>query len=225
MKKTCGFAIASLVFGILGLILGAIPLFGWALWILAIVLSIVALNRIKRDNNLEGKGLAVTGLILGLVALVLYSLISILFSSGIYWISEDKPVTYTDRGVHWQAYVDLTVCGEHVDLPCFKETSGTVHGEPFCGTPTIHHHYNNILHIEGNIENEDDITLGKFFDSTGITFDSTHILNYTNGDICPDGKPGVLKMYVNDKPRTDYSDYIPFATKDAQKQVIKITFG
>ncbi len=145
------------------------------------------------------------------------------FAIGIGVLMKYKPETYTDREVHWHAYIDLNVCGESIDLPCEIETSGTVHGQNFCGEHLMHHHYDNTIHIEGLIQKKEDIALGKFFDKIGVPFDSNKILNYSNGDLC-NGKPGTWKMYVNDKPREDFRDYIPFATQDARKQIIKLAF-
>ena len=62
-----------------------------------------------------------------------------------------------------------------------------------------------------------------FFDAIDVLLGNDRIMDFKNGDLC-DGKPGVLKMYVNDKPRKDFGDYVPFATGDARKQVIKFVF-
>ena len=148
----------------------------------------------------------------------------VMFSIGIMWLYTHRGKTYTAGEVHWHAYIDLNICGEKKDLPCLTETSGTVHGEEFCGTPMLHHHYDNIMHIEGRIKNKEDIALGKFFDAINVTFDKDKILDKKNGDLCPDGKPGKLKMYVNGQPRNDFRDYIPLAVQDDKKQVIKLAF-
>ena len=59
---TSGLAIASLVFGILGIFLGALIL----PWILAIVFGHVARGKIRKsDGALSGNGLSLAGLILG----------------------------------------------------------------------------------------------------------------------------------------------------------------
>jgi hypothetical protein len=151
-------------------------------------------------------------------------IILIAFAIGVGWLYTSKPETYTDREIHWHTYIDLTICGEHIDLPCPAQTSGQVHGKNFCGEHILHHHFDNTIHIEGLIQKKEDIALGKFFDAVGIPFDKDKILDKKNGDLCPDGRPGMLKMYVNDQPRNDFRDYIPFATEDARKQVIKLVF-
>ena len=87
----------------------------------------------------------------------------------------------------------------------------------------MHTHDDNTLHIEGLIQKKEDIVLGLFFDVIEVPFDKDRIMDVKNGDLC-DGKPGVLKMYVNDQPRTDFRDYVPVAVEDARKQVIKLVF-
>ncbi len=65
---TDGFAIAGFVTGVVGLFA-----FGIILGILAIVFSGISLKRIRRDPDLKkGRGLAIAGLILGIVATVLW---------------------------------------------------------------------------------------------------------------------------------------------------------
>lgn len=76
--RTSGLAVASLVFGILGLT--CFPGFGG----LALLLGIVARWRIgARPDLWQGHGLAVAGIVLGLVPLVLVSLgIGLLLLAG-----------------------------------------------------------------------------------------------------------------------------------------------
>ena len=69
--KAAGLAVASMVLGILGLF------FGWLYLVppvLAVIFSGVALNQIKQ-RGLGGKGMAITGLVLGIVGTALYGLI------------------------------------------------------------------------------------------------------------------------------------------------------
>ena len=78
-KTMCGLAVASLVMGILAVIPGAVcggPLFA----ILGIVFSCVAQSKIKRSGGLlEGRGLAVAGLVTSIVGLALCLLIMLIF--------------------------------------------------------------------------------------------------------------------------------------------------
>ena len=82
-----GFAITSLVLGIIsipGVILSFLDL---PFSILAIVFGILALNKIKTDGS-EGKGLAIAGIAMGAITLLLAIIILVLaafaISSGLY---------------------------------------------------------------------------------------------------------------------------------------------
>jgi hypothetical protein len=77
--------------------------------------------------------------------------------------------------------------------------------------------------VQGTIYEKEDMTLGAFFDTIKVPFDSNKILNMTNGDPCEKG-PGMLKMYVNSLPREDYRNYVLSATENPEKQVIKLVF-
>jgi type II secretory pathway pseudopilin PulG len=66
-QKTSGLAVASLVFGIISLMGAAILIVPV---ILAVVFGHVSLAKIRRDRNLGGSGMAITGLVLGYVSIV-----------------------------------------------------------------------------------------------------------------------------------------------------------
>lgn len=78
--KTSGFAIASLVSGILGLLLGGLIIgFGPILSILSIVFGHVAYSQIKQQPTiLTGKGMAMAGFSLGYLSIVLSFVILVL---------------------------------------------------------------------------------------------------------------------------------------------------
>jgi len=65
-QKTSGKAIASLVCGIVGLIIAGI-----ILGIIAVILGIVAKREIDANPNLSGGGLAIAGIAIGAIAFVL----------------------------------------------------------------------------------------------------------------------------------------------------------
>ena len=69
--RTNGLAVASLVLGIVGILL----CFIFIPWILAIVFGLIAMKQCNEDPTYTGKGLAVAGLVLGLVAGALVLLI------------------------------------------------------------------------------------------------------------------------------------------------------
>ncbi|MGG6310702.1 DUF4190 domain-containing protein [Paenibacillus macerans] len=69
--KTNGKSIASLVLGILSIV---IPYVGFILGIVAIVFSSLSFKEIKRTNE-QGKGLSVAGLVCGIIGTALYGII------------------------------------------------------------------------------------------------------------------------------------------------------
>ena len=66
-----GAAVAAMICGIVGVVLGLIPILGipaLALGLIALVLGIVGRKHVKRDPNRGHKGMATAGVILGLLA-------------------------------------------------------------------------------------------------------------------------------------------------------------
>ena len=63
LRRTSGMATASLVCGIAGFF------FGPVLSLLAIIFSLIAFPHFAKDANLKGKGLAVAGLVLGIIGM------------------------------------------------------------------------------------------------------------------------------------------------------------
>ncbi|MBM4020243.1 MAG: DUF4190 domain-containing protein [Planctomycetes bacterium] len=64
--RTSGMAIASLVLGLVGIFACGF------LGILAIIFGAVGMRDTRRDPNVKGRGLAVAGLILGIIDIVLW---------------------------------------------------------------------------------------------------------------------------------------------------------
>jgi len=101
---------------------------------------------------------------------------------------------------HWHSNIEVSVCGEPAKLRC---------GAGMCGPMTLHHHNDDIIHIEGNtIAKEEDISLGKFLDGINLEFSGTNLFGKNNGDLCPNGQQGTVKMYVNGQPNMEFDNYI-----------------
>src|SRR3990172_13378204 len=124
-------------------------------------------------------------------------IVLVAFAGAIGWLLTHKKEVYTDRPVHWHALLDIEICGEKQDIRGGK-TSGNMADSAMYGPHLLHHHNDNTIHIEGQIMKKEDIALGNFFDGIDVPFDKDKIMDKKNGDLCPDGRPGVLKMYVND---------------------------
>jgi hypothetical protein len=78
--RTDGMSIAAMVCGIVGVLL---PGSGIILSILAIIFGGVGMGRTSRNPELKGKGMAITGLVLGIVGLLVTVLVLAVLSS--YW--------------------------------------------------------------------------------------------------------------------------------------------
>ncbi len=104
--------------------------------------------------------------------------------------------------VHWHADYEIWVCGKKVEnLADAGFFSNTV------GTPVLHHHEDYRIHVEGLVVNKEDIALSKFFKAIGgnltdssitLPLEGGMVKTYRNGDQCPDGRPGRVKLYVKD---------------------------
>lgn len=108
---------------------------------------------------------------------------------------------YHEGFYHWHANFEVSVCGQSAQIRC---------GASLCGPMTMHHHNDNIIHIEGNtIAKKEDLAIGKFFDGINVVFTDTQLLNKNNGDLCDNGQPGNVKMYVNGQPNNEFGNYVP----------------
>ena len=133
-------------------------------------------------------------------------------------ISKSADFILPKAGDHWHAYPTVTVCGEKKELP--YPLQGIM------GVERLHTHGppENYVHIEQAANNPDDIKLGKYFDYLNVKFAANSIswgsVNVKNGDKCPDGIEGKLKVSVNGK---EISDPRNLVIQDQQK--IDIVFG
>jgi hypothetical protein len=75
--RTNGFAVASLVLGIIGVLINPLA-------ILAIIFGGVALSQLSKTPEVKGKGLAVAGLVLGIIMVVLW-VVAIFWVGWAFW--------------------------------------------------------------------------------------------------------------------------------------------
>tara|TARA_R100000951_G_C2593969_1_gene166002 strand:+ start:525 stop:884 length:360 start_codon:yes stop_codon:yes gene_type:complete len=76
--KSNGMATASLVLGIVSVVLSWIWIVGILAGILAIILAVVAKKKVKQDPNMGGNGAATGGLITGIIGTLISAIIVIL---------------------------------------------------------------------------------------------------------------------------------------------------
>jgi hypothetical protein len=80
-KPAMGFAVASIICGIVGLFIA-----GYILGLLAIIFGGVALRRIRNNPGMPGRGLAYAGIILGLIDVILLAILMLALGTGVFLI-------------------------------------------------------------------------------------------------------------------------------------------
>jgi hypothetical protein len=70
-KKTLGMSITALVFGIISIAFCWLPIFNILCSIVALILGIISLNKIKKNPSLDGKGFAIAAIALGCIGIFL----------------------------------------------------------------------------------------------------------------------------------------------------------
>ena len=124
-----------------------------------------------------------------------------------------------DLALHIHSYLEMGVCGEPYRLGLEA------------GDLTLQHTHKerNKLHFHSLIKTDpsgteilepEKLRLGGLFDQLGIPFTNTCFADYCNGDACPDGQTGTLRVVVNEVPNDKFADYV---WKDGDQ--IKIEFG
>ncbi len=120
-------------------------------------------------------------------------------------------LTFPLGNIHWHATPLIEICGE-------KKSTPVPLTNRHLGSNLLHTHEDSLIHIEGNVQSPEHITLGKFFDGIAVKFSETKIMNKTNGDLC-NGNKGKVKMLVNGKENFEFRNYVI-----KEKDVIKIIF-
>lgn len=82
VKQKTGLGIAGMVLGIIGMVLFCIPYVGIPCALVGVILSGIQLSKIKNDPvNYGGKGMAITGLVLSIIALAWLVLVIVFFAA------------------------------------------------------------------------------------------------------------------------------------------------
>ena len=110
----------------------------------------------------------------------------------------DTTTSATRGPVHWHADYEVWICGEKLDLvnPEFPKNK--------IGSPLLHEHNDERIHVEGTVGALETISLGRYFAIIGgalsndtLSYPSVSCLKtVSNGNKC-NGNTGVLSVYVN----------------------------
>ncbi len=111
--------------------------------------------------------------------------------------------------VHWHADYEVWACGKELDLVDPEGLSNRI------GSPVLHEHGDDRIHIEGVVRDFADVALEPYFESIGgdlhddaFAYPTAEGLQtFRNGDSCPDG-PGMVKVYVNGQRISSPESYV-----------------
>jgi len=124
------------------------------------------------------------------------------------------------NGDHWHATYEILVCGERQpNIPNFEAAAGS----PGTHADGIMHQHPFAPEGEGagsNLRNFYDKGGGKLTESEMRIPGTPKDQVYKNGDLCDDGRPAKLQVFVNDAPQDNFLRYI---AKDSDR--VRIVFG
>ena len=114
---------------------------------------------------------------------------------------ETGTLSFPLGNIHWHATPLVYVCGENIPTPV--PTPGT-----HLGSNLLHTHDDRLAHVEGSVASPNQITLGIYMANIGMRFSETQLVDKKNGDLCPDGETGTVKLVVNEVENTQLNNYV-----------------
>ena len=108
---------------------------------------------------------------------------------------------------HVDVYLTIKSWGQEKTLPF--ETGNLTKSHLHAEKNKIHWH--GLIPVDPKkkeFEDKTQLTLGQAMDDLGIPFDKDRLYNFKNGDLGPNGKPGILKMFINGQPSFEFRDYV-----------------
>ena len=114
--------------------------------------------------------------------------------------SSEAVESYSGGQVHWHSRIDVFVCGNKFDMP-------NPFGNEHLGSPLLHTHDDQLIHIEGTVWKAEDITLSKYMEAIGLNFKDDELIDKVNGDLC-DGEAGMVKLFVNGVENSELANYV-----------------
>jgi len=106
-------------------------------------------------------------------------------------------VAATNGPVHWHADIEVWNCGKKLNLLAPVGLSNRI------GTPLLHEHGDDRIHIEGVVHDLQDASLPSFFAAVGGTLSSRQLLFLTDEEVVSvsqggqcEGLPGEIQVFV-----------------------------
>lgn len=163
--------------------------FAWLTIATFIALFFILISIVWKEKTEKGKWILYLGIAIPIVLATL-----ILAGTTVYL----NLVSISGGPVHWHADFQVWACGKQLDL------IDPVGIENRVGTSAFHEHGDNRIHIEGVVNQLEDVSLGKFFEAVGGELHADHLtlptdageITYKNGDFCPDGTVGELQVFA-----------------------------
>ena len=126
-------------------------------------------------------------------------------SQGLVTCTADGSCFWT---AHIHAYVPVYICGSFYKFP--HEVGPLDHPHTHEEQNIIHWH-DKLPYDQSSsmIIDTDPMTLRAFFDSISVPFSQDAISTFSNGNLCPNGNPGKVSVFVNgDLYEGEYGSYI-----------------
>jgi len=135
-------------------------------------------------------------------------------AGGAYWLWAQSGHRLPQVGDHWHAAYEVVLCGKQE--PQLPYSPGNTHTH---GDGAIH------VHPEVLEEGGKNANLNRFFANSKITFSNGTLRypdsrTYRDGDPCPDGRQGRLRLLVNGTVNAAMERYVP---RDGDR--IRVEFG
>lgn len=75
-KTTSGMSVTAMILGIVGLVFVWAPFIGFICSILGIIFGGVGISQTKKNPNLSGRGMAIAGLVCGILGIVIWVILA-----------------------------------------------------------------------------------------------------------------------------------------------------
>lgn len=112
-----------------------------------------------------------------------------------------------ELAVHWHSQLEMSTCGKPVHLPLEAGDLNKQHTHK--ERDRLHFHALIKTDETGtNLLEPEKLRVGDLFEQLNIRFTRDCFMDYCNGDACPDGKPGTLRMAVNGVPNNEFAEYV-----------------